>query len=75
VDIFVKRLTTAQKKKDKEEVMNVFKQTSIENPRYFDMEKDLVLSYYNNNNYLTQFSLDTDWVKALAIIKRRYNLK
>ncbi len=33
------------------------------------MDHDLVLSYYDNSNYLTRFSLDTDWVKALAEIR------
>jgi hypothetical protein len=34
------------------------------------MDKDLVLSYYNREDYITQFSLDTDWIKAMAEVKR-----
>jgi hypothetical protein len=34
------------------------------------MDKELILSYYNNENYITRFSLDTNWVKALAVVKQ-----
>ena len=35
------------------------------------MDKELVLRYYDIGNYMTQFSLDTDWVKALAEIRSK----
>ena len=48
-----------------------FKNASISNSRFNDTDKELVLSYYDNSNYMTQFSLDTDWVKALAEVRRK----
>ena len=44
--------------------MMVYKEATIHCPRFNDMDKDLILSYYNNDNFLTQFSLDCDWEKA-----------
>ncbi len=71
VNLFMRRLTEARKKADKEKVMIRFREASINNSRFNDMDKELVLSYYDNPNYLTQFSLDTDWVKALAEIRSK----
>ncbi len=34
-------------------------------------DKDIVLAYYNREDYLTQFSLDTNWVAALADVKKK----
>lgn len=66
VNLYMSKIGKIDKKKEKEKILNIFKIASINNPRFFDMDKSLVLSYYNNDNYLTQFSLDTDWVKAIA---------
>ncbi len=71
VNLFVKRLAEAKKKTDKEIVKTRFMNASINNSRFNDMDKELVLSYYDNPNYLTRFSLDTDWVKALAEIRSK----
>ena len=46
------------------------KHLTMEHPRYYDLDKDVTLSYYNNKGFLTRFSLDTDWVVALNDIKR-----
>ena len=70
VDLFMKELTREDKRKKRESVIELFGQVTIDHPRYLDTDKDLVLSYYNNKAYLTRFSLDTDWEKALATIKR-----
>ena len=69
VNLFLRRLGEAKKKSAKEAVIARFRAVSINNSRFNDMDHDLVLSYYNNSNYLTRFSLDTDWVKALAEIR------
>ncbi len=68
VNYYLSRLSAASKDKQKEVVKAVFKEASINNSRYHDMDKDLVLSYYNNDNFITQFSLDTDWEKANQIV-------
>ena len=70
VDLFMKHLTMEKKKKDQEAVIDLFSQVTIEHPRYYDLDKDVTLSYYNNKGFLTRFSLDTDWVVALNDIKR-----
>ena len=69
VNLFVKRLTESNKKEAKEVVMTRFRNASINNPLFNDMDLDLVLSYYNNPEYLTRFSLDTDWMKALEEVR------
>lgn len=66
INLYMDKIGKTDKKKEKTAILNIFKSASINNPRFFDMDKPLVLSYYNNDNFLTQFSLDTDWVKALA---------
>lgn len=71
VNLYVKRLTAAPKKKDKEVVMALFKNASLANPFYNDEDYDLVRAYCDNNNFITQFSLDTNWVKALEQVTRK----
>ncbi len=43
--------------------MQDFKQFCIEFPRYDDSDTSLTEAYYNEN-YITPFNLNTDWVKA-----------
>ena len=69
VNLFVKRLAESNKKEAKEVVMTRFRNASINNPLFNDMDLDLVLSYHNNPEYLTRFSLDTDWMKALEEVR------
>ena len=69
VNLFVKRLAESNKKEAKEVVMTRFRNAAINNPLFNDMDLDLVLSYYNNPEYLTRFSLDTDWMKALEEVR------
>lgn len=64
VNSFLESLAQTKKKKDKDFIMMVYKEATIHSPRFNDMDKDLILSYYNNDNFLTQFSLDCDWEKA-----------
>lgn len=71
VNLFVKRLSESTKNEAKEVVMMRFRNASINNPLFNDMDLDLVLSYYNNPEYLTRFSLDTDWVKALDEVRSK----
>lgn len=66
VNLCVKKLSDAKKKKDKETILAIFRAASIQNPRFHDMDLDLVESYYRNSDYITQFSLDTDWISALS---------
>ena len=70
VNFYMERLGAAKKKEDRDVVMTVFRNASINHPLFNDMDKELILSYYNNENYLTRFSLDTNWVKALAVVRQ-----
>ena len=58
-------------KKRKEQILQIFRDASINHPLYNDPDKNLVLVYFNSEDYLTQFSLDTDWIKALAEVKKK----
>lgn len=69
VNDYVESLSKANKKKDKELIMTIYKEATIHNPRFNDMDKELILAYYNNDNFLTQFSLDCDWEKALKEVE------
>jgi hypothetical protein len=46
-------------------------EVSKDNPLFKDKDKEMVLSYYNSGESLTRFSLDTNWEKALEIIKKK----
>jgi hypothetical protein len=70
LNFYLERLGASKKKEDRDVVMTVFRNASINYPLFNDMDKELVLSYYNNENYITRFSLDTNWVKALAVVKQ-----
>lgn len=70
VNFYLERLKAVKKKEDRDVVMTVFRNASINYPLFNDMDKELILSYYNNENYITRFSLDTNWVKALAVVKQ-----
>jgi hypothetical protein len=70
INLYIDRLSKTKRDAEKEVIRVQFKNASINNSRFNDMDKDLVLSYYNRNDYLTQFSLDTDWVKAIEEIRK-----
>ncbi|MBO1364054.1 hypothetical protein JHU38_09780 [Prevotella sp. A2931] len=69
VNNYITALTKAKKKKDKELVKTIYKEATIHCPRFNDMDKELILAYYNNENFLTQFVLDCDWEKALKEVE------
>ena len=71
VNLFVKRLSQERKKKDKDVILATYKNASTANPLFSDPEKEITYGYVDNEKYLTQFSLDTDWVKALAVVKQK----
>lgn len=54
-----------------EEMTKMFMEASRNNPLFKDKDKEMVLSYYNNGESLIRFSLDTNWEKALAYIKKK----
>ena len=60
-----------KKKKKKDRVLRIFRDASVSNPLYNDPDRQFVLAYYNREDFLTQFSLDTDWVKAFEEAKKK----
>lgn len=69
VNSFVKRLSRSSKKRDKEILMARFKNATIQNPLFNDPEKEVTYAYVDNEKFITQFSIDTDWVKALNTVR------
>lgn len=51
--------------------MSKFKKVTIESALFNDMDKEIVYAYVDNNNFITPFSLDTNWVKALEEIRTK----
>ncbi len=73
INLFTKEYGKATKQRDKDRILKIFRDTSINHPLYNDPDKDIVLAYFNREDYLTQFSLDTNWIDALAEVKRKLN--
>jgi hypothetical protein len=69
VKLYFKRLSEKSKDKDKNIVVARFRNASLSNSLFNDLDKDLVLAYVNSSKFPTPFSLDTNWVKALAQIR------
>lgn len=46
------------------QVVKLFMDASYSNPLFNDSDKELVYTYFNNQESLTRFSLDTDWQRA-----------
>ncbi|MBR5654451.1 MAG: hypothetical protein IKX22_10275 [Prevotella sp.] len=74
VHIYVTKIGRATKTKERERILALFKRVSLANPRFYDEDQELVLAYCKGDRYITQFSLDTDWVKALAEVKKELGM-
>ena len=66
----MKRLSEAKDKKEREIVMAKFKGATTGNALFNDMDKEYVYAYVDNPGYITQFSIDTNWVSALEEVKK-----
>jgi hypothetical protein len=75
VNLFTKEYARVNKKAEKDRILKIFRDASINSPLFNDPHREYVLSYYNREDFLTQFSLDTDWVKANAIVRRKLGQK
>lgn len=71
VTFFIECSTKAKKTRDKELVLMKFKKASLDNPYFHDTDKEITLAYFDRTDYATQFSLDTDWLKALEQVGYR----
>lgn len=70
VNLFSKEYSKADNK-GKNKCIKLFRDCSLALPLYKDEDEDLVLAYCKNQGYITQFSLDTNWIKANAEVRRR----
>lgn len=70
VNLYMKRMAEVKKKKDRELIMIKFKDVTIQNSLFNDPDKELIYAYVDNDKYITQFSLDTDWTKALEAVRK-----
>lgn len=71
VNLFVSKLSTLKKNKDNDMLKAVFRTATINNSLFNDVDKEVIYSYVDNENFITQFSLDTDWPKALAEVQSK----
>ena len=72
VNLYFKRLSEAKNSTSKKEIAVArFKAASLNNALFGDTDYELCRAYVDNTNFLTPFSLDTDWVKALAEIRSK----
>lgn len=69
VNLYVKRLGMEKKQKDKDLVKAKFRTATINNSLFNDTDKEVAYAYVDNEKYITQFPLDTDWVKALNEVR------
>ncbi|MGN0069119.1 MAG: hypothetical protein ACI350_05265 [Prevotella sp.] len=70
VNLYVKRIAQEKKKTEKELIKAKYKNATIQNALFNDMEKEVIYGYVDNEDFITQFSLDTDWVKALEDVRK-----
>lgn len=49
--------------------INLFIEASADHPFFGDKDKETTESFVGDSNYITPFSLDTDWVTAHAAVK------
>ena len=50
--------------------IELFVKTSISHPFFDDKDSETTGSFIDDTNYITPFSLDTDWVKAKSIVDK-----
>lgn len=66
INLYIKKLSETKNKKGKAEIIQLFKNASLQNSRFNDMDLDLVEAYIRKEGYITKFSLDTNWEKAIT---------
>ena len=77
VNFYIEKLIESMQQPNAVQVkmIKMFMDASYSNPLFNDKDSELVLSYYNNADSMTRFSLDTDWRKAAAAIAHLYNIQ
>ena len=76
VNLYTQQLAKNSKKKERQQIMQLFQECSLGNARFFDTDREYIMAYVNSMQHITRFSLDTDWVLALNEVRNRlYNKK
>ncbi|MCD8282858.1 MAG: hypothetical protein LUC22_06365 [Prevotella sp.] len=70
VNLFIDQMDKTKNASRRQIILSKFKNATLENSLRNDTDKDVTYAYVDNQNFLTQFSLDTDWVKALEEVKK-----
>jgi hypothetical protein len=65
VNLYIKKLGEVKSKKAKSEIIQLFKNASLQNSRFNDMDLEVTEGYIRAEGYITKFSLDTNWGKAV----------
>lgn len=71
VNTFLTVYNYREKPDDKAAVIAMFRSASLANPRFPDTGNELTTAYLEADGFITRFSLNTDWVRALAEVKDR----
>ncbi len=69
ITLYADNLSKAKNKSAQQLVIATFRNASIENSLFNDTDKEIVYAYVDNDSFITNFSLDTDWVSALAAVQ------
>ena len=68
--LYLKNYAKERNEKEKNRVRNIFRDASKNHPLNGDKDDEVVLAYYNRDDYPPQFSLDTNWIAALEEVKQ-----
>ncbi|MBP3725737.1 MAG: hypothetical protein J6I60_00780 [Bacteroidaceae bacterium] len=71
VNLYTQQLAKNSKKKERQRIMQLFQQCSLQNARFFDTDREITMAYVNSMQHITRFSLDTDWVAALSEVRQQ----
>lgn len=69
LNIYFKRLSIASTENERDLILTRFKNATLHHALFNDTEKDVAFAYVDNSKFITQFSLDCDWMDALKEIK------
>jgi hypothetical protein len=73
VQLYIKKLVEYNEMPQalQQEMTKMFMETTKDNPLFKDKDKEMVLNYYSSGESLIRFSLDTNWIKAYDIIRKK----
>ena len=71
VNMFMTVYKSKEKEKERQEVIVMFMENSLNYPRFHDDDTEIAHAYILAEGYITKFSLDTDWVLAAEAIRKK----